>query len=309
MSSLNFDLSLIGKPGGKDGYWDRRMSVSSPMAHPSHPWRLLKATAKAWHEDNAPRMAAALSYYTIFSMAPLLLLAIAVAGLVFGQEAAEGQVLEQFRGLVGEQSALALQSMIAAARHPSKDMWAAAVGLISLFIGASGVLSELKGALNKIWRVHEKGNWTKIVKDRAMYFVMILCIGFLMLVSLLLSAVLAAAGEWFTGYLPLPEAVMHASDFCFALLIITTLFALIFKYLPDIHIQWKDVWIGAAGTALLFTLGKFALGLYLGKGMIGSSYGTAGSVLIILMWVYYSSLILYFGAEFTRVFAERKGRP
>jgi membrane protein len=269
--------------------------------------KILKETAKAWMNEGCPRMAAALSYYTLFSMAPLLLLTIAVAGLAFGQEATEGKILDQFRGLVGEESARALQSMIAAARSPWKSIWAASIGVITLILGATGVLSELKGALNKIWRAEETGHWADFIKDRAKLFVIVLGIGFLMLVSLLLSAMLALLGEWFAGHLPLPESAMHGVDFLFSFSVITTLFAMLFKYLPDIHIPWREVWIGAAGTALLFTVGKFALGFYLGKGGVGSSYGAAGSVMIILMWVYYSSMIFYFGAQFTRIYAERSG--
>jgi membrane protein len=268
---------------------------------------LLKETFSRWSEDSATRMAAALSYYTAFSMAPLLILAIAVAGLVLGREAAQGKIVEQISGLVGKQSAVAIQSMIQAANRPSKGIFAGIIGIVSLMAGAIGVLSELKSALNRIWRTQESGDVKEIVKKNAAFVGMLFGIGFLLTVSLIVSAAVSGLGRSLGGLIPVPELFLHIADFIVSVGIIAPLFAGMFKFLPNTVVEWRDVWIGAFVTSLLFNLGKLGLGLYIGKSAVASSYGAAGSILVLLLWVYYSGLILYFGAEFTKVFAERYG--
>jgi membrane protein len=268
---------------------------------------LLKETFSRWNEDGAPRMAAALSYYTAFSMAPLLILAISIAGLVLSREAAQGKIVEQIGSLVGKQSAAAIQSMIQAANRPSKGILASFVGIISLIAGATGVLSELKSALNKIWRIQERSDIKEIVKKNVVFVGMLLGIGFLLTVSLVVSAAVSGLGKFLGGLLPAPELFLHTADFVLSLGIIAVMFAAIYRLLPNTKVEWRDVWVGAAVTSFLFNLGKLGLGLYIGKGAVGSSYGAAGSILAFLLWVYYSGLIFYFGAEFTKVYADRYG--
>ena len=268
---------------------------------------LLKDTFGKWRDDEAPRMAAALSYYTAFSMAPLLILAISIAGLVLGREAAEGKVVEQIGGLVGAKSAAAIQSMIRAADHPSKGILASVVGIVTLIAGATGVLSELKNALNKIWRTEERGDLKEIIKKNAVFVGMLLGMGFLLTVSLILSAAISALGKFCGGLIPAPEFILHTADFVLSLGIITVMFMAIYRFLPNTRIEWRDVWVGAAVTSFLFNVGKLGLGLYLGKSAAASAYGAAGAILILLLWVYYSGLIFYFGAEFTKLYADRYG--
>jgi membrane protein len=268
---------------------------------------LIKGTFSRWTEDAAPRMAAALAYYTAFSMAPLLILAISIAGLAIGREAAQGKIVEQIGGLVGGKSAAMIQSMIQAANQSSKGIFASVVGVISLIAGATGVLSELKSALNKIWRTEERGDVKEIVKKNVVFLGMVLGMGFLLTVSLIVSAALASVGHFLAGLLPAQELIVHIVDFTLSFGIITLLFAAIYRFLPNATVEWRDVWVGAMITSLLFNLGKLGLGLCIGKGAIGSSYGAAGSILVLLLWIYYSGLIFYFGAEFTKVYADRYG--
>jgi membrane protein len=268
---------------------------------------LLKDTFSRWSEDEAPRMAAALSYYTAFSMAPLLILAISIAGLVLGREAAQGKIVEQIGGLVGKQSAVAIQDMIQAANRPTKGILASVIGIVTLLAGATGVFSELKSALNRIWRTQEYGDLKNIIKKNVVFLGMLLVMGFLLTVSLILSAVVAALGKFCGGLIPIPELLLHIADFVLSLGIITVMFAAIYRFLPNTRIEWRDVWVGAAVTSFLFNVGKLGLGLYLGKSAVASSYGAAGAILILLLWVYYSGLIFYFGAEFTKLYADRYG--
>jgi membrane protein len=272
-------------------------------------WHLLKEAASAWSRDRAPRLGAALAYYTVFSLVPFLVVVIAVIGLVFGQQAAQSAILSQIGELVGEQSAAAIKDMIQRADQPSAGLFATALAVGTLLLGASGVFGQLQDALNTVWGVEPKegrGLWG-FIKDRFLSFVAVLGTGFLLLVSLILSSALAAFGKWFGGWLPFPEAVMQLMNFVLSFVVITGLFALIFKVLPDARVAWRDVWIGAALTAVLFTIGKFALGLYLGKSNVASAYGAAGSLVLVLLWVYYSAQILLYGAEFTQVYANRVG--
>ena len=268
---------------------------------------LLKATLSRWKVDNIMRMAAALSYYTTFSLAPVLILVIAIAGMIFGREAAQGHIMAQISGLVGTQSAAAIQSMIEAAHRPAAGTVATIVGVITLLFGATGVFSELRDGLNDVWGVHDETGVGTLLKQRAKLFGMVLGIGFLLVVSLIVSAGVAGLGTALGGMLPIPEYVMHLLDFAVSFSVISVLFASLYKFLPNTRVTWHDVWIGSTATSFLFVVGKLILGLYLGKGGVASSYGAAGSVLIILLWVYYSGIILYVGAEFTRVYAESHG--
>jgi membrane protein len=271
---------------------------------------LLKKTASEWMEDDAPSLGAALAYYTVFSLAPLLIIAIAIAGLVFGQEAAQGQIFEQLKSLLGEATGKAMQDLVQSANaKPATGVAAALIGVVTLLFGASGVFGQLQTSLNAIWNVQPKPGRgiLGIVQDRILSFGFILVVGFLLLVSLLLTAAIALVAQWLGGVFPGTETLAHILNFVLSLALITLLFAMIFKFLPDAKIAWHDVWIGAFITALLFTIGKFALGLYLGKSSVASSYGVAGSLIVLLLWVYYSSQILFFGAEFTQVYANRFG--
>ena len=278
--------------------------------NPKEIFPILKEAGSDWMEDQASTLGAALAYYTVFSLAPLLIIAIAIAGLVFGQEAAQGQIFEQLRGLLGEASAKAMQDMVQDANaKPATGVVATLIGVVTLLFGASGVFGQLQTSLNAIWDVEPKPGRgiLGLVRDRILSFGFILVVGFLLLVSLLLTAAVALVAQWFGGMLPAMETLAQILNFVVSLAVITLLFAMIFKFLPDAKIAWHDVWIGAFITALLFTVGKFALGLYLGKSGVGSSYGAAGSLIVLLLWVYYSSQILFFGAEFTQVYANRFG--
>ncbi len=273
-------------------------------------WQLLKEAASDWSHDRAPRLGAALAYYTVFSLVPFLVVVIAVIGLVFGQEAAQSAILSQIADFVGDQTAAAIKDMIQRADHPSTGLFAAGLAVVTLLFGASGVFGQLQDALNSVWGVEPKegrGLWG-FIKDRFLSFVAVLGTGFLLLVSLILSSALAAFGKWFGELLPLPESVLQLMNFSLSFVVITGLFALIFKVLPDAKVAWQDVWIGAALTSALFTIGKFALGLYLGKSNVASAYGAAGSLVLVLLWVYYSAQIMLYGAEFTQVYANRLGK-
>jgi membrane protein len=268
---------------------------------------LAKETVSLWIGDSAPRMAASLSYYTIFSLAPLLILIIAAGGLLLGRQAAQGAIMHQLEGLLGRAGAAAVQSMIEAASKPTKGVIAAIIGTVTLLFGATGVLAELKAGLNTIWRTQETGGITEVVKRNVVFLGMILGIAFLLIVSLAINAALAMAGKFMGGMLPVPEVLLQAINFVVAFGVITVLFAAIYKILPNTKIDWHDVWIGAAVTSLLFSIGKLLVGLYIGKLVAGSVYGAAGSILIVFVWVYYSGLIVYLGAEFTRVYAQNYG--
>jgi membrane protein len=270
---------------------------------------LLRETYAEWSEDEAVRLAAALAYYTIFSIAPLLVVAIGLAGLVFGREAVQGHIVGQIAGLVGADGARAIEELIENASKPSAGALAAVVGFLALLFGASGVVGELKAALNRIWDVPtgSAGFWS-VIRQRLASFAAVLGIGFVLLVSLAISAALTAAGAYFENVLPGADSVWLVVNYAVALAVETALFALMFKLLPDdVKIAWSDVWIGAAITALLFESGKMLVGLYLGSAGIGSAYGAAGSLIVVLVWVYYSAQILFFGAEFTQVYARRYG--
>jgi membrane protein len=272
-------------------------------------WEVLKDTGEQWLTDKVMRLGAALAYYTALSMAPLLVIILAIAGFVFGEEAARGQLVGQIKDLVGQQGAQAIQAMVAHSHQESGGVLATVISVIMLLFGSSGVFGELQDSLNTIWEVQPKPGraiW-EMIRDRFLSFAMVLGIGFLLLVSLVLSTGLEALGSFVGGLAGTWAPVFQVVNFFASLGIFTLLFAMIFKILPDVKIGWKDVWLGAAVTALLFDLGKYLIGLYLGQSSYSSTYGAAGSFVVLLVWVYYSSLILFFGAEFTKVYANKFG--
>jgi membrane protein len=274
---------------------------------------LLKETANEWVDDKAPRLSASLAFYTLLSLAPLLIIIVAVAALVYGQEAARGQLVWQIQGLVGPRNATTVQGLILSAYKPGAGMIASLLGLLTLAFGASSVVVELRDALNTIWGVAPDPRNTGLAsivwmaKDRFYSVALILGVGFLLLVSLVLNAWIAAMGRYFVFFLPTSEAVLHASTFFISLFIITFLFAAIYKLLPDVYLKWGDVLIGATATSLLFTAGKQLIALYLGKATFGSTYGAASSLAIVLVWVYYSAMLFFLGAEFTKVYTKTCG--
>ena len=273
-------------------------------------FRLVKEAFQEWQQDKASLLAAALAYYTVFSITPLLVIAIAIAGAVFGQEAARGEILEQINGLVGEQGAQAIETALSNANQPQLGSVASIISVVILLIGASGVFAQLQQALNTVWNVQAKpdrGIW-EFVRKRLLSFGMVLVIGFLLLVSLILSAILSGISKLEISLLPGLTPLWQVLNFGISFGFIALLFALIYKYLPDVKIRWKDVWVGAIITALLFTFGKFLIGLYLGRGSLGSTYGAAGSLIVFLAWVFYSAQILLFGAELTQVYARKYGK-
>jgi membrane protein len=272
---------------------------------------LLQETASDWMSDNAPRLGAALAYYTVFSISPLMVIVVAIVGLWLGREAARTEIYTEITGLVGPESARAIESMMAHVHQTGTGTLATVIAIVTLLIGSTGVFTELQDALNTIWGVKPKPNrpgWLMLIRARVLSFAMILAIGFLLLVSLVLSAALAGLGRYVASFAPELHRLWAVANLVVSLGVITLLFALIFKVLPDVHIAWRDVWIGALITAFLFSTGKFLLSLYLGKTGLESAYGAAGSVVVILVWVYYSAQILFFGAEFTQVYASRFGR-
>ena len=277
--------------------------------------KIAKDSVSAWFRDYAPSMGAALSYYTIFSLAPLLIIVIAVAGLVFGAEAAQASIVAQLRGLLGNDAAKGVQELLQSARQPAKGVTASVIGAITLILGATSVFGELQSALDRIWRAPAaaaQGFWG-LLRTRLLSFGMVLAIGFLLLVSLVVSAALAALGEWWGTWFGGWEVLLQILNFVVSLGVITVLFALIYRLLPRAQVAWQDVWVGAAVTALLFTIGKFAIGMYLGKADVTSGFGAAGSIALLLVWIYYSSQVFLLGAEFTWLYAKqygsRQGRP
>lgn len=276
--------------------------------------RLLKESASSWSADYCPSMGAAISYYTLFSIAPLLLIVIAVAGMVFGADAARGEIFGQLRGLLGDDGAKAIEGMVDAANKSSGGILSTIIGVVVLLLGATTVFNELQNALDRIWRAPARakssGIWN-LLRTRLLSFGMVLGVAFLLMVSLVASAALSALGKWWTpaGW----EALMHVLDIVVSFGLMTVMFALIYRFIPRVHVAWHDVWIGAAVTALLFAIGKFAIGLYLGKSSVASSFGAAGSLVVLIVWVYYSAQIFLFGAEFTWVYAHaygsRRGQP
>jgi membrane protein len=272
-------------------------------------FQLAKAAFENWQNDYAPSMGAALSYYTVFSIAPLLIIVIAVAALIFGQDVAHGAILEQAGSLIGENGAKVLEGMLQGAQKPKQGTLAGILGVLALIVGATTVFAELESNLNRIWRVRadKHAGWWYFVRTRLLSFGLVLAIGFLLVVSLVVSAAIAIWGKYWSGWFGAMEALLHAANFLVSVAIITVLFAMIYKFMPRVSLRWRDVWIGAFVTALLFSLGKFLIGLYIGKSGVESSYGAAGTLVVLLLWVYYSAQIFLLGAEFTKVYAERHG--
>ena len=274
---------------------------------------LFKLSYQDWKEDKASRLSAALAYYTIFSLAPMLLIILAVISLFLSRDAVQTHVLNQIEGLVGAEGRTFISDLLTSASSPAKGIFATIVGVITLLFGALGVFNELHNALNTIWEVKEEETTgfvktiKKVIFGRLLSFTMILGIGFLLLVSLVISAGLSAVQETIGNAIPISEILLQILNLIISIGVITVLFAMIFKILPDAEIAWRDVWLGAFVTALLFSLGKFLIGLYLGNSTVGSSFGAAGSLVLLLLWIYYSAQILLFGAEFTQVYANKFG--
>ena len=268
---------------------------------------VLKTTFSNWNDHNAPRLGAALAFYTILSLSPLVILAVALAGLIFSRSTAQAHILAEVQGLIGADGGKAFQTVLGGTQKPSTGLLSTIVGLLSLLFGASGVFGELRSALNMIWDVEpgESSGIMGFVRERFFSFGMVLSIGFLLMVSLVLSTILAAAGKFFGGLLPVPASVLMVLNFLVSFIGIAGLFALIFRFVPAAKVQFKNVWLGALATALLFTIGKTLIGLYLGKSSVGSAYGAAGSVIVVIVWVYYSAQIFFFGAEFTHAYSCR----
>lgn len=273
-------------------------------------WGLVKAAASGWVDDYAQSMGAALAYYTIFSIAPLLLIVISIAGFFFGDQAARGEIFSQLEGMLGASGALAVQGLLKSVRNPTESVLATAFGVILLLVGATSVFGELQDALDRIWRAPvragQSGFWG-LIRARLLAFGMILAIGFLLMLSLVASAALAALRKWwapvFSDWAMAASIIELASSY----LVVTVIFAMIYKIMPRVRIAWKDVWIGAAATSVLFTVGKFLIGVYIGRSGIASGFGAAASLVMVLVWVYYSAQIFLLGAEFTWVYAHTFG--
>jgi membrane protein len=273
-------------------------------------FELLKNTAGAFSDDNAFKLSASLSYYTIFALGPLLIIIISLSAIFYGKDVVEGKLFDQLSGLVGSDAALQIQSILVNAQQTHATTLGAIIGFIVLFIGATGVFTEIQGSINFIWsvRAKPKKGWVKYLFNRLISFSLIIGLGFLLLVSLIVNALLTFLSDTLTRKFPhFPVGFFNLANSLIILTVITCLFAVIYKVLPDAIISWTDAWIGSIFTALLFLLGKFLIGYYLGKSNLGVTYGAAASIVILLAWVYYSSLILYFGAEFTKVYALHSG--
>ena len=266
---------------------------------------------RAWWDDDAPRLGASLAYYTLFAIAPVLLVATAVAGMVFGAEAVRGEIVGQLDQLVGREGAQAVQSLLEGASQRRAGIVATVVGSVAFIVAATGAFLELQTALNTIWRVKPNPgvNLKAFVIDRLRSFGLVVAVGFLLMVSLAVTAALAAVRGWLSGRVPDIPWVLSGITVLVSLIVTTTLFALLYRVLPDVHLRWRDVTTGAFVTAVLFTIGQQFIGLYLGQSSVASSYGATGSVMILLLWVYYSCQILLLGAEFTRAYALSKGAP
>jgi membrane protein len=272
-------------------------------------WSLAKETVRGWLGDFAPSMGAGIAYYTAFSLAPLLIIVIAIAGLVFGEDAASGYVYSQLADLLGQQGAQVVQQMVERAGESEEGIIAPVIGFAFLLVGATTVFAELQSDLDRIWKAPAQPSrgWWGLIRSRILSLGMVVSIGFLMLVSLVFSAALAALSKWWSGRFEGIEWLLYALDVTISLTVISTMFALMYKILPRVKISWRDVWVGAIATAVLFTIGKFLVGLYIGKSRVATGFGAAGSLVVVLVWVYYSAQIFLLGAEFTWVYAHRYG--
>jgi membrane protein len=270
---------------------------------------LHRQAGAAWLADNAPRFGAALAFYTLFSIAPVLIVAVSVAGFVFGEKAAQGEIVRQFQGLMGTQGATAIETIIQSTNRPALGVFTTTLGLLAIIVGASGAFNELQDALNTIWKVDSRAQsfWMVTIKQRFFSLGLVVATGFLLLTSLVVTAALSAAERFLGNLLPMSVILLESINFVFSFGMITILFALILKFIPDTTISWRDVRMGAAVTSLLFTVGKVVIGLYLGHSALTSAYGAAASLVIFLIWIYYSAQILLFGAEITHVYALKYG--
>lgn len=270
---------------------------------------LLRRAGEAWIADNAPRLGAALAFYTLFSLAPVLIVTVSLAGVVFGDKAAQGEIVRQFQGLIGTQGAIAIETIIQSTNRPALGVFATTFGVLAIFIGASGAFNELQDALDMIWKVDNrtKSFWTVTIKQRLLSLGLVLATGFLLLTSLVVTAFLSATEKYISNLLPKSLVLLESIYLVFSFCMITLLFALIFKFIPDTAIPFRDVWMGAAVTSILFTVGKVIIGFYLGHSALTSAYGAAASLVIFLIWIYYSAQILLFGAELTHVYALKYG--
>jgi membrane protein len=274
----------------------------------SETWKLLKDTVLSFIDDEALSRGAAIAFYTVTSIAPVLLIVIAIAGLAFGRDAAQNAITAQLSGLMGQQTAEVLQSAVASAAGKSSGIVATVVGIITLFVTASGVFGEMQSALNAIWKVQPTGTTvSRLIRARAASLGLVAALGFLLMVSLVVSAALTAFANQINSILPFGRLLLSGLNFVVSLTLISVLFAAIYKVLPDRHLEWHDVGVGAVVTAVLFTIGKALIGLYIGSSAVASSYGAAGALIILLLWVYYSAQIFLLGAEFTKVYANRHG--
>lgn len=271
-------------------------------------WTLLARTFKAWDSDHGPRMGAALAYYALFSLAPLLIIALTVAGSFFGDSSAQDEVFKQVRAHVGTQGAQAVRDLMGSMASFKSGFLGAIASAAVLLFAASGLVSELQSGLNDIWRVEPPPRpWLALLRRRAIALAFVFGSGLLLLLALVLSAGVSVLGKYVSFLLPMPEAAMYALNFSLVFAVTTLLFALVYKYLPDARIAWRDVWTGAGVTAILLTLGNLVVGIYLGKSDLTTAFGAAGSLILVLVWAFYCSQLLYFGAEFTRVHAQERG--
>ncbi len=270
-------------------------------------WQVLKETVSDFIDDGALSKGAAIAFYTILSLGPVLVICIAIAGLAFGHEAAQGAMVGQLQGLMGEDAAKAIQTMIASASDRKSGIWATVIGLVTLLVTASGVFGEMQSALNAIWKAQPKGGLSAMVRARAASLGLVATMGFLLLVSLVVAAGLSALGKMLNSIIPGFDTILQVVNFVISFAMVSALFAAIYKILPDRQLQWRDMIVGALGTAFLFTVGKTGIGLYLGSSSVASSYGAAGALVIVLLWIYYSSQIFLLGAEFTKVWASHHG--
>jgi membrane protein len=271
---------------------------------------LAKKSVTAWINDYAPSMGAALAYYTLFSLAPLLLLVISVASVVFGADAARGEVVAQFGSLIGKEGAVAIEGLLKSASQPAQNLTASAISVVTLIIGATSIFAELQSDLDRIWRVpaakKPSGIWG-MFRTRLLSFGLIMSLGFLLLVSLVVSAGLAAVGKWYGAMFPGWVITLQVVNQLVSLIFVTILFAMMYRVLPSVRVTWQDVWHGAVATGVLFTIGKFLIGMYLGKAGVASGFGAAGSIVALLVWVFYSAQIFLLGAEFTWLYAHSHG--
>ncbi len=272
--------------------------------------RLLQQTAIEWWNDNTFRLAASVAFYTIFSLAPVLLIAVGIASLFLERAAAVDQIVREVERLTGKEGATVVRQVLGSAEGLGHGTWAIVVGAVTLFLGSSVVFAELQSALNRIWDVKsevKRGFILDLVFDRLRSFSIALTVGFLLLVSLALSAALSGLQDYLTQWMPSVPWLWQAANNGISFLVVAVLFAMIYKYLPDAEIEWRDVWIGAGVTSVLFTIGKYLIGIYLGRTAVASSFGAAGSFAVLLIWIYYSALISFFGAEFTQVYSRQRG--